>query len=282
MTNTHTLVLTNADFTIDTTSGAEMAVENDWHYLDPIDVSENLDFYDSEHTKLDKTRYAIVPFYKIAVPACFMDPTTYNTKNPLSSRYSMNDGNTVCTNGLAALGTPFRVFTYGYNWEMHFLTLNKTTGAYALPASNLLNRTNIANSAFAEGSYLANFNQGDNFIIPKAVSWNQPDNGRYLFMTASGPNDTPPRAVKAYIEHAQGGGGLSYTVSTDGNLLNVPTDSFYDNKKYLMPKLFQPYMCLTCAGGTGYDPQRPNDGWDHNSNSVIIFVLGVKEIPASN
>ena len=266
MTNIHQLNLNETDFFYDMTDGFRMGVEKNWHKLEPVTVSKNVIMHDSELNPLDPTNYAITIHYKLVVPLSeFSDSNvTENDFEYTANTFGFNNANN--------LGMPFTLLS-GKTGQSTALNMQRVTLAYVAPGN--LNETSIPNSAFATGTSLQNFLQTDGtkkYSIPKTFS------NTKTFLLGSNLSATatsPVQPVKVNVDKANR--TVSYTVTTDANCLNVPTDAFNEqtsNNKYLMPLLFHEYGLLINSGSSFTSSGNPKNLY----NAWICIALGVKEI----
>lgn len=274
------LQLDSDHFNFDLTEGFEMAVEKDWNVLDVVDINDTLPIYDSDLRRHMPTKYGIRLFFKACVPMCYVDSETYQT-NPLlkdadnasyqGKYFSLEDGTPIGSPVIkqsqgSAVEQGYGEF--GYHGLLVADNIPSSKEAYALPEYRELNHTNITLHDFATGCTIATPNVGGlgngNYYQPVSIDALTEDVQNFTFelMTPAGFNDG------GVISFMVNNGALAYTVSTEGNRLNVPTDNDHnDNYKYLQPALFQPF-------GVGFK--------DHvgDSDTVGWFycVLGVIEI----
>lgn len=267
MTNVHQLQLNKDDFFYDMADGFRMGVEKTWHKLAPVSVSKNIIMHDSELNELEPTNYGITIFYKLVVPLSeFSDSgVTENDFEYQINQYGFNNAN--------HLGLPFKLMRGAYTDQLTALDMQRVTLAYVTPHG--LNDTSLPNSAFAVGSSLQNSIQdvGTKYTIPKTA-----DLGYTFLLGSSLPADNTGRVNPVRVNVDKDNGTVSYTVTTDSNCLNVPTNDFNEQAsyhKYLMPLLFHEYGLMINNGDPG----------DYNKpiyNAWICMVLGVTEIKATN
>lgn len=279
--------LNQTDFYYDFRDGFNMAVEKEWHMVDPISIptSNKTDLYDVELNKLDDSNYAIRIFYKLVLPlSSFSDSGI--TNNDLLTSYNNNYFST--TFEKASIGSPCLPF-FNYSDSglrcLKGLVLDKNltaSGAYQLPSNNILNNTSIPKSAFAVGATIADGYAGfkidrKTFSIRNDASINSSydtfNSPNYLFMSRS----------LDVTEGYQGFQGMqvsdttvTYSVDTSAELMNIPvySNNSSTNLKF-MPRLFEPFGLMLFANGNigrvyndDYKNQLKNiSGW-------IYYVLG--------
>lgn len=280
--------LNQTDFYYDFRDGFNMAVEKEWHMVDPISIptSNKTDLYDVELNKLNDSDYGIRLFYKLVLPlSSFSDSGI--TNNDLLAKY--NNAYYSTTFERASIGSPCLPF-YNYSSSglrcLKGLVLDKNltaSGAYQIPSNNILNNTSIPNSDFAVGATIADGYAGfkldgktfsirnDASIIPSTYTkFNSPN---YLFMSRS----------LEVTDGYQGFQGMqvsdttvTYSVDTSAALMNIPvySNNSSTNLKF-MPRLFEPFGLMLFAEGNigrlyndNYTTQLKNiSGW-------IYYVFG--------
>lgn len=274
------LQLDSDHFNFDLTEGFEMAVEKDWNVLDVVDINDTLPIYDSDLRRHMPGKYAIRLFFKACVPMCYVDGETYET-NPLlkdadnasytGKYFSLEEGTPIGSPVIKqSQGSSMEQSShqFGYHGLLIADGIPSSKEAYALPEYRQLNHTNITMHDFATGCTIATPNVGGlgngNYYQPVSIDalTENVQNFTFELMTPAGFN---AGGVVSFIVN---NGALAYTVSTEGNRLNVPTDDDNNaNYKYLQPALFKPF-------GVGFkDHVGTNEtvGW-------FYCVLGVNEI----
>lgn len=267
MTNVHQLQLNRDDFFYDMADGFRMGVEKTWHKLQPVSVSKNIIMHDSELNELEPTNYGITIFYKLVVPLSeFSDSgVTENDFEYEQYRFGFNNAN--------HLGLPFKLLDGRFTNQLTALDMQRVTLAYVTPHD--LNTTSLPNSAFAVGESLQNPKQdvGTRYTIPKT------DGVRHSFLLGSSYSaDITDRVIPVRVNVDKNNGTVSYTVTTDSNCLNVPTDGFNEQSsshKYLMPLLFHEYGIMINNGESSNSTKPNYTAW-------ICMVLGVTEIQQTN
>ena len=268
MVITHTLNLDSTDFMVDnSTPGFKMAVEGEWHSLEPISLDNSYTLYDAELNPLDPTNYGIVIFYKIVVPAGLIDPSiTENDWITSHNKYGFQKA--------ISLGTPIAIKD-GTDFDALFIEHNNIN--YFLPGT--LNQTSLPNSEFATGAsiastYIHDASENKNYVQAATPNSDRPD--KFLFFNSANSATDPfdDRQVRIVID--KDAGKLTYSIITDGNGLNLPVGEYKDNRaNYLMPLLFKPMGLRTAelsSRATNTDEEFKN------LNAWIYCVLGVKEI----
>lgn len=272
MLETHSLKLSRDDFDYDYTPGFEMGIERNWHVIDPTQVDKNIELYDSDLSKLyNDDRYGIRIFYKLVLPLSYFSDSNVNTNAMLDS-----DGKFTFDNGLA-IGNPTLTMGFGSNVvKNRGLLISEETfknnNNYMLPDEWSLNHTYTKRSAFANGTSIANlfvrsgtenYLQQQNTILPSSSKPNI-TSAQYPYIFASGYNQGAISSINI------NSGNVAYTVTTEGNSMNVPNSttetSSYGNKK-LMPLLFKPFGMSWCSDDANPDVV----GW-------VYCVLGVKQM----
>lgn len=272
MLETHSLRLSRDDFDYDYTPGFEMGVERNWHVIDPTQVDKNIELYDSDLNKLyNDDRYGIRIFYKLVLPLSYFSDSNVNTNAMLDS-----DGKFTFDNGLA-IGNPTLSMSFGSNIvKNRGLLISEETfknnNNYMLPDEWSLNHTYTKRSAFANGTSISSLfvrSGSENYLQQQdtnLVSISTPEitSSNYPYIFASGYNQGAISSINI------NSGNVAYTVTTEGNSLNVPNSnlpaSSYGNKK-LMPLLFKPFGMSWCS-----DDANPEVvGW-------VYCVLGVKQM----
>lgn len=260
MTNMHQLQLNSNDFNYDMTEGFRMGVEKTWHKLKPITVSKNIIMYDSELNELQPTNYGITIFYKLVVPLFYFPDSGVNVND---YKISVNTFNFKNANNL---GIPFYLFR-----DFGGILINTQNSAYSIPSG--LNDTSIPNSSFAVGTSLEKTVVEDNtnyttYTLPAYTNNIQ----SFLFGSSRYITDASGHAVTLNID--SNNHTVAYSVTTDGNVLNVPTDDYkINNQKYLMPLLFNRY---------GMSIGSCNNNNDVITSAWILTILGVTEIQQTN
>lgn len=276
MLETHSLKLSRDDFDYDYTSGFEMGIERNWHVIDPTQVDKNIELYDSDLNKLyNDDRYGIRIFYKLVLPLSYFSDSNVNTNAMLDS-----DGKFTFDNGLA-IGNPTLKMKFGGSViKNRGLLISEETfknnNNYMLPDERSLNHTYTKRSAFANGTSIANL-----VVLIENPSYLQQQDT--LLYTASTPDiifaDYPYLFASGHNQGAISSininsGNIAYTVTTEGNSMNVPnsklTASPYGTKK-LMPLLFKPFGMSWCSDDANPDVV----GW-------VYCVLGVKQMMGEN
>ena len=274
------LQLDSDHFNFDLTEGFEMAVEKDWNVLDVVDINDTLPIYDSDLRRHMPGKYGIRLFFKACVPMCYVDGETYQT-NPLlkdadnasytGKYFSLEEGTPIGSPVIKqSQGSSMEQTAgqFGYHGLLIADGIPSSKEAYALPEYRQLNHTNITMHDFATGCTIATPNVGGlgngNYYQPVSINTLTEDVQNFTFelMTPAGFN------AGGVVSFLINNGALAYTVSTEGNRLNVPTDDAHnENYKYLQPALFKPF-------GVGFkDHVGTNEtvGW-------FYCVLGVNEI----
>lgn len=272
MLETHSLKLSRDDFDYDYTPGFEMGIERNWHVIDPTQVDKNIELYDSDLTKLyNDDRYGIRIFYKLVLPLSYFSDSDVNTNAMLDS-----DGKFTFDNGLA-IGNPTLSMSFGSNIvKNRGLLISEETfknnNNYMLPDEWSLNHTYTKRSAFANGASISSLfihNGSENYLQQQdtnLVSVSTPDitYANYPYIFASGYNQGAISSININSEN------VAYTVTTEGNSMNVPNSSLpassYGTKK-LMPLLFKPFGMSWCSDDANPDVV----GW-------VYCVLGVKQM----
>lgn len=272
MLETHSLRLSRDDFDYDYTPGFEMGIERNWHVIDPTQVDKNVELYDSDLNKLyNDDRYGIRIFYKLVLPLSYFSDSNVNTNAMLDS-----DSKFTFDNGLA-IGNPTLTMAFGANVvKNRGLLISEETfknnNNYMLPDEWSLNHTYTKRSAFANGTSIAN-------LVVHSVNENYLQQQDTLLFGASTPDITfakyPYIFASGYNQGAISSininsGNVAYTVTTEGNSMNVPNSSLpassYGTKK-LMPLLFKPFGMSWCSDDANPDVV----GW-------VYCVLGVKQM----
>ena len=272
MLETHSLRLSRDDFDYDYTPGFEMGIERNWHVIDPTQVDKNIELYDSDLNKLyNDDRYGIRIFYKLVLPLSYFSDSNVNTNAMIDS-----DGKFTFDNGLA-IGNPTLSMSFGSNIvKNRGLLISEETfknnNNYMLPDEWSLNHTYTKRSAFANGTSIANLlihNGSENYLQQQntqLVGVSTPDvtSAQYPYIFASGYNQGAISSINI------NSGNVAYTVTTEGNSMNVPNSnlpaSSYGTKK-LMPLLFKPFGMSWCSNDANPDVV----GW-------VYCVLGVKQM----
>ena len=276
MLETHSLKLSRDDFDYDYTPGFEMGIERNWHFIDPTQVDKNIELYDSDLNKLyNDDRYGIRIFYKLVLPLSYFSDSNVNTNAMLDS-----DGKFTFDNGLA-IGNPTLSMSFGSNIvKSRGLLISEETfknnNNYMLPDEWSLNHTYTKRSAFANGTSIANLfvrSGNDNYLQQQDTllsSTSTPDitSSNYPYIFASGRNQGAISSINI------NSGNVAYTVTTEGNSMNVPNSNIkasqYGTKK-LMPLLFKPFGMSWCSNDANPDVV----GW-------VYCVLGVKQMMSEN
>ena len=276
MLETHSLKLSRDDFDYDYTPGFEMGIERNWHFIDPTQVDKNIELYDSDLSKLyNDDRYGIRVFYKLVLPLSYFSDSNVNTNALLDS-----DGKFTFDNGLA-IGNPTLTMNFGSNVvKNRGLLISEETfknnNNYMLPDEWSLNHTYTKRSAFANGTSIANLfvrSGNENYLQQQDTllsSTSTPDitSSNYPYIFASGRNQGAISSINI------NSGNVAYTVTTEGNSMNVPNSNLkasqYGTKK-LMPLLFKPFGMSWCSN----DANPAVVGW-------VYCVLGVKQMMSEN
>lgn len=276
MLETHSLKLSRDDFDYDYTPGFEMGIERNWHVIDPTQVDKNIELYDSDLNKLyNDDRYGIRIFYKLVLPLSYFSDSNVNTNAMMDS-----DGKFTFDNGLA-IGNPTLSMSFGSNVvKNRGLLISEETfknnNNYILPDEWSLNHTYTKRSAFANGTSISSLfirNGSENYLQQQntiLVSISTPDinSSNYPYIFASGHNQGAISSINI------NSGNVAYTVTTEGNSMNVPNSnlpaSSYGTKK-LMPLLFKPFGMSWCSDDANPDVV----GW-------VYCVLGVKQMMGEN
>ena len=272
MLETHSLKLSHDDFNYDYTPGFEMGIEKNWHVIDPTQVDKNIELYDSDLNKLyNDDRYGIRIFYKLVLPLSYFSDSNVNTNAMLDS-----DGKFTFDNGLA-IGNPTLSMSFGSNIvKSRGLLISEETfknnNNYMLPDEWSLNHTYTKRSAFANGTSIANLfvrSSNENYLQQQGtllLSTSTPEitSSNYPYIFASGRNQGAISSINI------NSGNVAYTVTTEGNSMNVPNSNLkasqYGTKK-LMPLLFKPFGMSWCSN----DANPAVVGW-------VYCVLGVKQM----
>lgn len=272
MLETHSLKLSRDDFDYDYTHGFEMGIERNWHFIDPTQVDKNIELYDSDLNKLyNDDRYGIRIFYKLVLPLSYFSDSNVTTNAMLDS-----DGKFTFDNGLA-IGNPTLSMSFGSNIvKSRGLLISEETfknnNNYMLPDEWSLNHTYTKRSAFANGTSIANLfvrSSNENYLQQQdtlLLSTSTPEitSSNYPYIFASGRNQGAISSINI------NSGNVAYTVTTEGNSMNVPNSNLkasqYGNKK-LMPLLFKPFGMSWCSN----DANPAVVGW-------VYCVLGVKQM----
>ena len=272
MLETHSLKLSHDDFNYDYTPGFEMGIEKNWHVIDPTQVDKNIELYDSDLNKLyNDDRYGIRIFYKLVLPLSYFSDSNITTNAMLDS-----DGKFTFDNGLA-IGNPTLSMSFGSNIvKSRGLLISEETfknnNNYMLPDEWSLNHTYTKRSAFANGTSIANLfvrSSNENYLQQQdtlLLSTSTPEitSSNYPYIFASGRNQGAISSINI------NSGNVAYTVTTEGNSMNVPNSNLkasqYGTKK-LMPLLFKPFGMSWCSNDANHDVV----GW-------VYCVLGVKQM----
>lgn len=272
MLETHSLKLSRDDFDYDYTPGFEMGIERNWHVIDPTQVDKNIELYDSDLTKLyNDDRYGIRIFYKLVLPLSYFSDSDINNNAMLDS-----DGKFTFDNGLA-IGNPTLSMTFGRNIvKNRGLLISEETfknnNNYILPDEWSLNHTYTKRSAFANGASISSLfirNGSENYLQQQNTHLVHPltpdiTAADYPYIFASGYNQGAISSININSDN------VAYTVTTEGNSMNVPNSSLlassYGTKK-LMPLLFKPFGMSWCSDDANPDVV----GW-------VYCVLGVKQM----
>ena len=272
MLETHSLKLSHDDFDYDYTPGFEMGIERNWHVIEPTQVDKNIELYDSDLNKLyNDDRYGIRIFYKLVLPLSYFSDSNVHTNAMLDS-----DGKFTFDNGLA-IGNPTLSMRFDPNVvKNRGLLISEETfknnNNYMLPDEWSLNHTYTKRSAFANGTSIANLfvsSNNENYLQQQDTllsSSSKPNItfAQYPYIFASGYNQGAISSINI------NSGNVAYTVTTEGNSMNVPNSnlpaSSYGNKK-LMPLLFKPFGMSWCSDDANPDVV----GW-------VYCVLGVKQM----
>ena len=272
MLETHSLKLSRDDFDYDYTPGFEMGIERNWHVIDPNQVDKNIELYDSDLNKLyNDDRYGIRIFYKLVLPLSYFSDSNVTNNAMLDS-----DGKFTFDNGLA-IGNPTLSMSFGSNIvKSRGLLISEETfknnNNYMLPDEWSLNHTYTKRSAFANGTSIANLfvrSSNENYLQQQdtlLLSTSTPEitSSNYPYIFASGRNQAAISSINI------NSGNVAYTVTTEGNSMNVPNSNIkasqYGTKK-LMPLLFKPFGMSWCSN----DANPAVVGW-------VYCVLGVKQM----
>ena len=262
MVASHTLGLNTDDFMICETENFKMAVENEWHKLEPIELDNSYKLYDADLNELEPTNYGIVIYYKLVVPASLIDGT-------LSNDFVTSNGVQGFNNAIK-LGTPIYIFD---TKDADALLFNNIPFEYRLPTG--LNETSIPNEDFATGASIASTFINDlttNKYYVQAASPNTSRPEKFLFYNNITTNNSNygNRQVRVAFE----GTSVTYSIITDGNGLNLPVGDYkLNNANYLMPLLFNPIGLRTAKLNSA------NQFNNHPElNAWIYCVFGVKEM----
>lgn len=286
MEHTYSIPLDAEHFDFDYTPGFEMAIAKDWQVLDVVDLSKQFDLFDADLNAMRATKYGVRLFYKPVLPLSYFDDSYVNPLIKIADNQSYKGkyfdfidgtplGSPVCKISQGSStetafgevgyhGLLFADDVFMYNWK------NPTAynSNYAIPDERQLNHTYINKHDFATGTSIASLKVVNNLSYQQQLKVTTQDVGsetiyKDAFLTLS--DGTNVGAIASFIVN---NGTLSYTISTDGGRLNVPTDTtFQENRNYLMPKLFK-------AFGAGFlDHITDNDtvGW-------MYCILGVNEL----
>ena len=267
MLETHSLKLSRDDFDYDHTPGFEMGIERNWHVIDPTQVDKNVELYDSDLNKLyNDDRYGIRIFYKLVLPLSYFSDSGVTTNAMIDS-----DGKFTFDNGLA-IGNPTLSMSFGPNIvKNRGLLISEETfknnNNYMLPDEWSLNHTYTKRSAFANGTSISslfeNYLQQQHTLL---FSVTTPDItfADYPYIFASGYNQGAISSINI------NSGNVAYTVTTEGNSMNVPNSNLLPSScgtKKLMPLLFKPFGMSWCSDDANPDVV----GW-------VYCVLGVKQM----
>jgi hypothetical protein len=272
MLETHSLKLSRDDFDYDHTPGFEMGIERNWHVIDPTQVDKNVELYDSDLNKLyNDNRYGIRIFYKLVLPLSYFSDSGVTTNAMLDS-----DGKFTFDNGLA-IGNPTLSMSFGSNIvKNRGLLISEETfknnNNYMLPDEWSLNHTYTKRSAFANGTSISSLfvhSGSENYLQQQdthLVSISTPEitAANYPYIFASGYNQGAISSINI------NSGNVAYTVTTEGNSMNVPNSNLPASScgtKKLMPLLFKPFGMSWCSDDANPDVV----GW-------VYCVLGVKQM----
>lgn len=272
MLEIHSLKLSRDDFDYDYTPGFEMGIERNWHVIDPTQVDKNIELYDSDLNKLyNDDRYGIRIFYKLVLPLSYFSDSNVNTNAMLDS-----DGKFTFDNGLA-IGNPTLSMSFGSDKiKNRGLLISEETlknnNNYMLPDEWSLNHTYTKRSAFANGTSISSLfihNGSENYLQQQdtlLVSVSTPNitAADYPYIFASGYNQGAISSINI------NSGNVAYTVTTEGNRMNVPNSNLPASScgtKKLMPLLFKPFGMSWCSDDANPDVV----GW-------VYCVLGVKQM----
>ena len=268
MIATHSLKLSRDDFNYDMTPGFEMGVEKQWHVIDPTAVVKNVNLYDSDLVKLyNDDRYGIRLFYKLVIPLSYFSDSEI-TKNPLLD----NNGKFTFDNGIA-IGNPTLSMIFpdsagelNRGLLISEETMNNNTN-YNIPDEWAINHTYTKRDAFATGTSIAslNINTVDNIYTQQQNTNISSEGITYVdcpFIFAAG-DLTKGGLSSININETN----VAYTVTTEGNRMNVPNGKDSDVKDKLMPLLFKPFGMSWCSN----EANQNIVGW-------MYCVLGVKQM----
>lgn len=267
MVDVHTLQLNDDNFNFDRTEGFEMAVEKEWHFLDPVDANTNIKLFDSDLKRLPvDNRYGIRIFYKLVLPLSAI-PDSGVLTNPLLKTEGGTDKFTFdnCT----PIGVPTAITRHSTEEDYRGILITDdlwlNNDAYALPDDSELNHTHIHKKDFATGCDISTlFRQVDTkkYLQPNSysIAAEAIDSNGFLFAGGEGTDSTGWSGFSISEDT------VSYSISTGANRLNLPQGTG-DNDLYLQPMLFRPFgmACSVMSGGT------PIYAW-------LYCVLGVKQL----
>ena len=249
-----------------------MGIERNWHVIDPTQVDKNVELYDSDLNKLyNDNRYGIRIFYKLVLPLSYFSDSGVTTNAMLDS-----DGKFTFDNGLA-IGNPTLSMSFGSNIvKNRGLLISEETfknnNNYMLPDEWSLNHTYTKRSAFANGTSISSLfvhSGSENYLQQQdthLVSISTPEitAANYPYIFASGYNQGAISSINI------NSGNVAYTVTTEGNSMNVPNSNLPASScgtKKLMPLLFKPFGMSWCSDDANPDVV----GW-------VYCVLGVKQM----
>ena len=282
MLHSFTKNLNQTDFYYDIRDGFNMAVEKEWHMVDPISIptSNKTDLYDIELNKLTDSNYGIRIFYKLVLPLMYFSDSGITTNDILKSISAGFTYYNSTTFENASIGSPCITVKSGSSDLIcsKGLILNKnltSSGSYILPSSNILNNTSIPNSNFAVGATIA---EGYEKYSDNNITYTLRDNSsnkNYLFMSKS-------MYVNESLQGFQGmqisDNTVTYSVDASAALMNTPvySNNTANNLKF-MPRLFEPFGLMLYADGyveTPKDSDHANEQQVKNVSGWIYYVLG--------
>ena len=284
MLHSFTKNLNQTDFYYDIRDGFNMAVEKEWHMVDPISIptSNKTDLYDVELNKLNDSDYGIRLFYKLVLPlSSFSDSGI--TNNDILKAYNYHRTTTFEN---ATIGVPCINIKSSELLCPKGLIINKnltSSGAYQLPSNNILNNTSIPNSDFAVGATIAEGYERyeSNYKYYSLRSDYSAEN--YLFMSKSMSENNPSQGFQGMQVSDT---TVTYSVDTSAALMNLPvySNNSSNNLKF-MPRLFEPFGLMLYNSGyiksskLAVDPSEPNI---KNVSGWIYYVLGTTTTTTTN
>lgn len=262
MVVSHTLGLNTDDFMINYIDGFTMAVEGQWHKLEPIALDNSYTLYDADLNPLNPTNYGIVIYYKLVIPASMIidRENDWITSN---GNYGFNKA--------GRLGTPINIQD---NKNADALLFNVVPLEYFLPP---LNETSIPNEDFATGASIASthiYDSSTNKDYVQAATPYATRPEKFLFFNSVHTNNNKYDERQVRVVFNTDTDSVTYSIITDGNGLNLPVGDYKQSyANYLMPLLFKPMGLRTAC--PAYDNQ--TDQYPE-LNAWIYCVLGVKEM----